>query len=224
MKPTNITTLITFRAGRIGPKAAVIILLALLVGAIGILPAQAATDPSDGIFSYGSGPVILYIFTDYFCPPCQSVEPFMEATLPQLSVQGVKIVFVDRPVHKKTPLYAKYFLFAAQTAGNLEGLLKARHALFDIAKTEDLDTEPAMVQALKKREISLRLIDPLPLFNKWVVLINRFKVTRTPTCVVTRPGQDDQILQGPEEIRTGLKALLQSIGGAESPADSGETG
>jgi len=47
----------------------------------------------------GSGLTEVLIFTDYFCPPCQAVEPFLEKALADLYRSGVKVTFVDKPIH-----------------------------------------------------------------------------------------------------------------------------
>lgn len=49
------------------------------------------------------------LFTDYFCPPCRVIDAKAEPVIKELLAQGnVKITYVDVPVSRATPTYAKY--------------------------------------------------------------------------------------------------------------------
>ena len=49
------------------------ILTGLIVAGIGSTAEQDPPFPS-----YGSGPVEVRLYTDYFCPPCRAMEPAVE--------------------------------------------------------------------------------------------------------------------------------------------------
>jgi thiol:disulfide interchange protein DsbA len=170
----------------------------------------------DSSFSFGKGPLEIYVFSDYFCPPCQGIEPYMESVLPRLSSMGARITFVDMPIHEQTPLYARYYLYAARKADNLEKVLRIRHALFDMAKSKAVASEREMMAGLKQKAVSLSYFDTQPAFMHWNDLINRFKVISTPTCIVVQPGQETLNLAGSEVIRQGIDPLLQRLSGASS--------
>ncbi|MBS0012463.1 MAG: thioredoxin family protein, partial [Desulfobacterales bacterium] len=77
-------------------------------------------------FTIGDGPVEIVLFTDYFCPPCKDIEPYLENTLPELVSSGVKVTFVDAAFSRKSSLYARYFLYAAKAASSPESIINAR--------------------------------------------------------------------------------------------------
>jgi len=86
------------------------------------------------IFSYGKGSYELIIFSDYFCPPCQKIHKEFSGTIAGLiDGGGVKVTFVDLPIYKLTPLYAKYFLYALNASPGYKEALRARNFLYDKA-------------------------------------------------------------------------------------------
>lgn len=172
-----------------------------------------ATEVSESIFSHGSGPIEVFIFTDYFCPPCQAVEPYLEKALAKLNRLGVKVTFVDKPIHKSTLLYSRYFLYAAKTADGFPEILHIRRVLFDIAKTKVVDSESELFHKLKANNIKLSLINVKPIFDQWVELIQHFGVRSTPTCIVKRPGQKIMIYNGTQKIPEGIGLLLKELSG-----------
>ncbi|MFH1138638.1 MAG: hypothetical protein V1816_21390 [Pseudomonadota bacterium] len=165
----------------------------------------------DRLYTHGPGPVEVYIMTDYFCPPCQGIEPYLERALPEMLRQGVKISFVDTPIHLNTPLYSRYYIFAAAASNTFEQAMKVRNALFDVARTKSIVTDQELIQELKARDIKIKLTDTTPIFNQWRELIARFKVESTPTCVVVKPGEKDKVYAGGKEIRKGLDQFRREL-------------
>lgn len=146
-------------------------------------PAYAADQTT--IPSYGKGAWELIIFTDYFCPPCQSVEGDLEPELERLLARGdVKITFVDFPGHPGSGLYAKYFLAAAAADKGYKNVLKARRILFSLATEKKVDQESVLAASLKSQGIALKVMDPKPIFAQWSTLIKKFEITQTPTCIL----------------------------------------
>lgn len=172
-----------------------------------------ATEVSESIFSHGSGPIEVFVFTDYFCPPCQGVEPYLEKALTDLNRLGAKITFVDKPIHRITLLYSRYFLYATKTADSFSEILRIRRVLFDIAKTKDVDSEGELFQKLKANNINLALIDVKPIFDQWVELVERFGVRSTPTCIVKRPGKKLMMYAGSRKIPEGIDLLRKQLSG-----------
>jgi thiol:disulfide interchange protein DsbA len=179
-------------------------------------PAMSPGQAADSGFSFGQGLPEIYLFTDYFCPPCQSIEPYMESVLPRLSSMGARITFVDMPIHEQTPLYARYYLYAARKANNIDEVLRIRHALFDMAKSKVVVSEREMMTDLKQKAVSLSYFDTQPAFTHWNELIDRFKVISTPTCIVVQPGQETLSFAGSEAIREGIDPLLQRLSTAST--------
>jgi hypothetical protein len=145
----------------------------------------AYADDSMAVPSYGKGSWELIIFTDYFCPPCQSVEKYLEPEIERLLAKGnIKITFVDFPGHKDTALYAKYFLRAVAANKGYQNIIKARNILFSLAYRKKVDQENVSAAALKSKNIALKVIDPKPVFNQWSELIKRYEIDQTPTCIL----------------------------------------
>jgi uncharacterized membrane protein len=171
-----------------------------------VTPAYGAEKPSAP--SYGNGPYELLICTDYFCPPCQSVESDMESYLNEfLSKGGVKVTFIDMPGHKLTPLYAKYFLYIVNAGGGYREILHARKVLFALAIAKAATTDKALAQKLNERGVAFKPHDPKPVFAVWDRTIKEFKASATPTCFVKYSKTDVRKYVGPEEIRKGFADL-----------------
>ncbi len=181
-------------------------LFVLLTFSGSVTPAYGAQGPPAP--SYGEGAYELTIFTDYFCPPCQLVEPDMESYLNEfLSKSGVKVTFVDMPLHELTPLYAKYFLYIVNAGGGYKDILLARKVLFELAIAKAAPTEQALAQKLRERGVAFKPFDPRPVFDVWSRTIREFKANATPSCFVRYSAADVRKYVGPEEIRKGLADL-----------------
>ena len=170
-----------------------------------------AAEASENIYSKGSGPIEIIVFTDYFCPPCRKLEPYLETALTDLHERGAKITFVDKPIHKISPLYSKYFLYAANQATSLSEIMHIRQVLFDIAKTKSVDSEDQLLQQLTQSDIKLQFIQVKPIFDEWVKLIQDFDVRSTPTCVIKLPPREPSVLKGSRRIQEGIGKLLEGM-------------
>jgi|WetSurMetagenome_2_1015567.scaffolds.fasta_scaffold09725_6 protein-disulfide isomerase len=153
--------------------------------------------------SFGKGPCQVIVFTDYFCPPCQGLEPSLEPVLEQIHARGrAEIIFVDMPVYKETPLYARYYLYAANAKGGFKDVMDARRTLFSIARGKTVKDEESLAKALNEKGVSFKPYDPKPVFNAWNDMIRKHKVQGTPSCVIndcltgiSRHTGRDEILQ-----------------------------
>jgi hypothetical protein len=160
--------------------------------------------------SYGQGSWELIIFTDYFCPPCQSVEKDLEPELERLLARGdVKITFVDFPGHKDTGLYAKYFLYAVAADKGYRNVMKARNILFSLASQKKIDQENSLEAALKSKKIALKKTDPKPILDQWLTVIKQFEIDQTPTCILRFSSTYSQKYINSDHIRTDLIPELQ---------------
>ncbi len=191
--------------------AAALVLILAAGGGAWLGPRPAAAGDAPEVFSFGSDATEVFIFTDYFCPPCQAVEPYLEKALIELVRAGTKVTFVDKPLDARTPLYSRYFLYAANAAENFTELLHIRRTLFDIARSRAVESETELLRLLKESGIRLKLFDVQPAFAKWQDLIERFGVRSTPTCIVARPGRDRQSFTGGRAIPQGIDRLLAEI-------------
>jgi protein-disulfide isomerase len=175
------------------------------------MPAPSSGKEADGLYSFGSGPVEVLIFSDYFCPPCQGIEDYLESVLPSLTRLGAKITFVDLPIYAKTPLYSRYFLYAAKASETFDEVLRARNLLFDLAKAKGDDSNKEMIRLFQEKKIALSFFDIRPVFDKWRESIDLHQVKSTPTCVVIKPGEDALKYSGGLQIREGIESLLKEL-------------
>ncbi|MCF8025608.1 MAG: thioredoxin family protein [Desulfobacteraceae bacterium] len=162
-------------------------------------------------FAIGGGPVEILLFTDYFCPPCKDIEPYLENTLPELVSSGAKVTFVDAPFSRKSALYSRYFLYAAKAASSPESIIHARSVLFDLAEKDKIESEPDMVKALKKNSVDIELVDTQPLIDQWKKLMETHDLRSTPTCVIIRPGREPEQYRGGKAIPEALGRLLDEM-------------
>jgi thiol-disulfide isomerase/thioredoxin len=168
--------------------------------------------------SFGKGKVEIIVFTDYFCPPCQAVEKDLEPVLESVLGKGqATVTFVDMPIHKRTPLYAKYFLYAVRAGKDYREAMKARHELFDLAKGSAPGSDADLAGALQARHVRLAQHDEKPTFQAWNEIIRQYGITSTPTLVVKHSGTDVRTYRGSTEIRQGLESLKKTLSPKEPP-------
>ncbi len=169
-----------------------------------------AVDGDRGIIpSYGKGPPEVYIFSDYFCPPCRALEPKLEPVLGELYEKGsVKITFVDTPMHRETPLFAKFYLYAAKAAPDYRAAVRARQVLFALARKENVFwMDERIEEAFRKEKIAFTPFDfrtAQPELNR---LLTEYGVDATPTCVILSPGTKAQKYTGAGDILKGLATI-----------------
>ena len=162
---------------------------------------------------FGSGSYRLIIFTDYFCQSCQRLENELASEIGDLIARGgVRVSFVDVPIHKLTPLYARYFLYAAKAAGSTQAALHAREVLVDTASRIGAITEPQLEAALKARDVPLKPYDVKPLFAQYNDLVRQYQVSGSPTFVFVYSAKDFRKYTGREKIMKGLAELRQALG------------
>ena len=174
-----------------------------------ISPAPAADVNKGSIPSYGHGPHEVLIFSDYFCPPCQALEPKLEPVLDALYRQGnVKIRFVDTPMHKETPLFAKFYLYAAKAAPDYRAAMRARQVLFALAGKENVFwMDERIEEAFRKEKVAFTPFDFRTVQPELNRLIREHRVESTPTCVILSPGAKAQKYIGADDILKGLRSL-----------------
>jgi thiol-disulfide isomerase/thioredoxin len=173
------------------------------------IPAYGAEKSS--VPTYGAGPYELIVFTDYFCPPCQSMESEIDPALGEfLSRGGIRVTFVDVPLHKQTKVYVKYFLYVAKSARNYKDILHARRVLFSIAKHQGTADEESLAKLLKAQGVAFEPYDLKPTYEALNKIIQMYKVNSTPTCIVKYSTSDIRRYSGTFQIRNGLAMLRAS--------------
>jgi len=158
--------------------------------------------------SYGSGPYELIVFTDYFCHPCQALESEMDPALNDiLSIGGVKVTFIDLPIHKQTMLFAKYFLYIAGVSHNFKDVLHARKVLFSLAKNQNINNDDSLAKALTAKGISFTRYNLNEIYRALNQMIKTYSIRVTPTCIIKYSDSDIRKYSGVSEIRNGLAML-----------------
>jgi len=193
-------------------------MLVILLTVLGCLvvnmtdPCPAATDvgvEKSRIPSIGGGPYELYIFTDYFCGPCQALEEELDSTLQTLIKRNtVKIHFVDLPIHRETVLFNRYFLYAACASGSSRNVLRARRELFSLAEHQDAADEQKIIHRFEHRNIPFKVYDLKPVYPELNRIIRQFNVHSTPTCIIKFNPADIRSYSGVSRIRQGMALLL----------------
>jgi thiol-disulfide isomerase/thioredoxin len=185
--------------------SAVFFCLLVFIGSV----SPAAGAETEAVPSYNQGPKEVLIFSDYFCPPCQALEPKLEPVLDALYKQGnVKIRFVDTPMHRETPLFAKFYLYAAKATPDYRSAMRARQVLFALAeKGNVIWMDERIEEAFRKEKVAFMPFDfrtAQPELNR---LIREHKVDSTPTCVILSPGKKARKYTGADDILKGLQSL-----------------
>lgn len=162
--------------------------------------------------SLGKGEYEIVMFADYFCPPCKRIDTKAEPLLKELLDTGkVKIKFVDVPFHHATPIYAKYYLYAANADSGADNILRVRKTLFDAAQVKKIQKEDALIIYLNEQKISWKAMDEKSIFTKLSAIIKENNIKSTPTCLIRYSAKDVKIFVGDIEIWNGLNALKAHI-------------
>ncbi|MEW6215355.1 MAG: hypothetical protein AB1478_09195 [Nitrospirota bacterium] len=159
--------------------------------------------------SFGNSQVKVRLYTDYFCGPCKSLEPQLEHIITDLVKKNIiTIAFIDTPIHAKTTLYARYFLYILNEKNELVRALRARAVLFDAAKNKI--TEKEKLEAfLRKKGVKFKPFDTKPTFSVLSSYLKEDRIDATPTCVICSGGKKDRFT-GPLDIIKALNRLRES--------------
>lgn len=152
-------------------------------------------------FGNQSSPIEVYIFTDWACPACKSLEPMLEKIFPKITAQA-KVTFVDDPVHPETLNFTPYNV--SFMINNRSHYLDLRHALLKISEDTKEPSEQqvqALAAKLGQKYTPLKYAD-IALANKYFThLITTLNVEGTPTVVVVNKNtQKGKKLPGASKI------------------------
>lgn len=178
------------------------ILTGLIVAGIGT-----AAERNQPFPVYGSGPIEVRIYTDYFCPPCRAMEPDVEPFLKDLlKKNAIRLTLVDVPLNPLTPLFARNFLYALKENNDLEHAFRVRNVLQNAATNKDIQTQERIEALFKEKKIAYGLWDPKPVFERYNDLLKKDKINATPTCVIIKKDRKKAFVGGLDIINA-LKAL-----------------
>jgi protein-disulfide isomerase len=164
------------------------------------------------VFSYGSGPYELIVFSDYFCAPCQKMEKELDKIISGMIERGgVRVTFVDLPIYKLTPLYGTYFLYVLNAAPTYAEALRARRLLFEKASRIGAITDKHLETALQAANIPVKPYDIKQSLVRYKDMIRKYKIRSTPTFVFIYSSTDIRKYSKSEAIRKGMAELAKSI-------------
>lgn len=109
-----------------------------------------------------------------------------------MSKGRVKVIFVDLPIYKLTPLYNRYFLFAANAGSDYRDILKVRRLLFHLADHMSGLKEEHLKNAFIAKGVAFKPFDTKPVKASLNALTKKYMVHSTPTCVILRAGKQEK--------------------------------
>ena len=154
------------------------------------------------------------------------MEPRVEALLADLVKRdAVTLTFVDTPIHRFTPLYAKYFLYILNNDRTFPRVLQYRALLFEAAK-DKIESGEKLEEFLKEKDVPYTRTNPGPTLAALSSLITEDGVRSTPTCVIIKDGQkgvyvgDIDIVKALEQLQKAGELLKAPESTAQKPASA----
>ena len=150
------------------------------------------------------------IFSDWYCPACEKVEPVLLFSYPQLA-QKARLYFVDKPIHKESTNFIPYNLsFAIHEKEKYPSLRRALASLAQKTKNPSADQVQKAVAPLGVTFTPLSFLEITQGMAEYESRIKEFNVRSTPTVILrnTRNGKT-RTLSSTNEITAPkmLKAL-----------------
>ena len=178
---------------------------------------EGAASPACGaealISSFGTGKVVIRLYTDFFCPPCRAMEPRIERLLTELVRRNiVHLTIVNTPLNKASRIYARYFLYILNERKDFDHAMVARSALFK-ASLEGITDEVKLEEYLRQKGIGFKPFDATPTFDMMTNYLKSDRVTSTPTCILVEDGLVTK-LRGDADIVNALERLKREAGAA----------
>ncbi len=162
----------------------VVFIAGFLVAYKGMRAGEAAENVPNIFLGKQSGPVEVYIMTDWFCPHCRKAEQETEKFVPAVEKKA-KIIFVDVPIHQESLNYTPYNLsFLIHEKGKYMDL---RKALLNLAAKKKNPTDEDVREAVKPLGVSykpLSFLDATKGLKFYDSLAKEFQVSGTPTVVI----------------------------------------
>lgn len=148
-----------------------------------------------------NSPIEVYIFTDWACGGCRSIEPTLEALAPKI-MKKAKLTFIDQEVHPATLNYIPYNL--SFMINNKSKYFELRRALtkLSLQTKEPTDTQvEALATHLGTQYKQLNYADVQVGTKYFERLVKQLNVEGTPSVVViSKNNKKGKKLEGAEEI------------------------
>ena len=123
------------------------------------------------------------VFTDWYCPACEKVEPVLLFTYPQLA-QKARLYFVDKPIHKESTNFIPYNLsFAIHEKEKYPALRRALATFAHQTKTPSAEQVQKAVAPLGVTFTPLSFLEITQGMAEYESRIKEFNVRSTPTVI-----------------------------------------
>lgn len=189
--------------------------IASFVGIGKINPLDAVQDSVKESITFGneSSNIEIYLFTDWQCPACRTLEGKLHNFIPELEKQ-YKIVYVDFPIHPETMNYTPYNLsFMMNNKGKY---LKVRDALTELSTKTGTPSEEQIEASVTPYGVDykpLNFADVAVGLRYFKHLSDEFNIDSTPTMViVNRSNKKGKKLYGSDGINgTTIKEAIDQL-------------
>ncbi len=189
-------------------KAGFVTVMFISLTAIWTLTGGVAPALGEPFPTYGTGPIHVRVYTDYFCPPCRVMESQVEPILKDLLKRDViTLTLVDTPFHRYSALYARYFLYALNGNNNYQQAFRVRNVLNEAAGNRHFTTKERLEEIFKAKRIPWREFDPKTILDRYNALIKEDHIDATPSCAIIKEGKKDKYIGGPDILKA-LRGLL----------------
>ena len=174
------------------------------------LEAAESTVKENLMFGSGKQSVVVYVFTDWRCPACRSLEPVFESIMPKI-YDKADLVFVDDPVHPESMNFIPYNL--SFVIHNKSKYFQLRNGLIEISKKTKVPSEADVEALAASQGVSYIQLDyaDVALANLYFEeLIKKFDIEGTPIVVVaTKHNKKSIKLSGKSEISE--ESILKAV-------------
>jgi thiol-disulfide isomerase/thioredoxin len=188
-------------------KFAFAVALAVLAVVLTMQTINAAenSDQEEGAFPvFGTGPVEVRIYSNYFCGPCRSLEPEVEPVLHELVADGkIRLTFVDIPFPRSMP-YIQYYLYAMNVDDSIDQAFRVRGMLFDIAAEQGSAED--IRKSFERERVDIEPFDLNAVFSRFNEMLLDDEIRSTPSAVLYSNDQSS-IYTGRESILAALEDL-----------------
>ena len=166
-------------------------------------PLEAAENKIQDNIAFGNtnSNVEVYVFTDWNCPACRSIEPLLESLSPKI-MKDAKLIFVDNPIHPESLNFTPYNV--AFMINNKDKYFQLRDKLTKLSVDTKTPTDDQVIALAAKLGVKYKQLNyaDVALANKYFShLINQLDVEGTPTVViVNKDTQKGKKLGGAQKI------------------------
>lgn len=157
-----------------------------------------------------NSPIEIFVFTDWQCSSCRSLEPTLEYVLPKVMLKA-RVIFVDDPIHPETMNFTPYNV--SFMINNKAKYFELRKALTQLSEDTKTPTDPQVEAIAAKAGTQYRQLNysDVAVANKYFAsLVKKMDIDGTPIVViVNRQNNKGKKLEGSAEITE--KNILKAI-------------